>query len=78
MSDLDPLETREWLDALNSVVVFDGADRPTFLLDELLNGACRNDVPVPCSANTPYLNTSHRCARPRTPVIKRSNTRSDR
>ena len=58
MSDLDPLETRKWLDALNSVVVFDGADRTTFLLDELLNGARRNDVPVWCSANTPYLNTS--------------------
>lgn len=67
MSDLDPLETREWLDALNSVVVFErrSADR-------------RNDVPVWCSANTPYLNTSHRCARPHTTVIKRSNTRSDR
>jgi pyruvate dehydrogenase E1 component len=57
MSDLDPLETRKWLDALNSVVVFDGADRTTFLLDELLNGARRNGVPVPYSANTPYLNT---------------------
>ena len=34
--DLDPLETREWLDALDSVVAFDGADRATFLLDELL------------------------------------------
>jgi pyruvate dehydrogenase E1 component len=57
MSDLDPLETREWLDALDSVVVFDGADRATFLLDELLNGARRSGVPMPYSANTPYLNT---------------------
>ena len=55
--DLDPLETREWLDALDSVVVFDGSDRATFLLDELLNGARRSGVPVPYSANTPYLNT---------------------
>jgi pyruvate dehydrogenase E1 component len=55
--DLDPLETREWLDALDSVVVFDGSDRATFLLDELLNGARRRGVPVPYSANTPYLNT---------------------
>jgi pyruvate dehydrogenase E1 component len=57
MSDLNPLETREWLDALDSVVVFDGADRTTFLLDELLNGARRNGAPVPYSANTPFLNT---------------------
>ena len=55
--DLDPLGTREWLDALDSVVVFDGADRATFLLDELLSGARRSGVPVPYSANTPYLNT---------------------
>ncbi len=55
--DLDPLETREWLDALDSVLVFDGADRATFLLDELLSGARRSGVPVPYSANTPYLNT---------------------
>jgi pyruvate dehydrogenase E1 component len=55
--DVDPLETREWLDALDSVVVFDGADRATFLLDELHSGARRSGVPVPYSANTPYLNT---------------------
>ena len=55
--DLDPLETREWLDALDSVVMFDGADRATFLLDELLHGARRSGVPAPYSANTPYLNT---------------------
>jgi pyruvate dehydrogenase E1 component len=55
--DLDPLETREWLDALDSVVTFDGADRATFLLDELLGGARRSGVPAPYSANTPYLNT---------------------
>jgi len=55
--DLDPLETREWLDALDSVLAFDGADRATFLLDELLHEARRNGAPVPYSANTPYLNT---------------------
>jgi pyruvate dehydrogenase E1 component len=55
--DLDPLETREWLDALDSVVTFDGTDRATFLLDELLGDARRSGVPVPYSANTPYLNT---------------------
>jgi pyruvate dehydrogenase E1 component len=55
--DLDPLETREWLDALDSVVTFDGTDRATFLLDELFSDARRSGVPVPYSANTPYLNT---------------------
>ena len=33
--DLDPSETQEWLDALDSVVEFDGVDRAAFLLEEL-------------------------------------------
>jgi pyruvate dehydrogenase E1 component len=55
--DLDPVETHEWLDAFDSVLEFDGADRAGFLLDELLSEALRNGAPVPYSASTPYLNT---------------------
>jgi len=55
--DLDPVETREWVDALDSVLAFDGADRATFLLAELHQEARRSGAPVPYSANTPYLNT---------------------
>jgi len=55
--DLDTLETREWLEALDSVLDFEGADRATFLLDELHGHARRRGTPVPYSANTPYLNT---------------------
>ncbi len=55
--DLDPAETREWLDSLDAVLEFDGPDRAYFLLDELIEEARRNGAPVPYSANTPYLNT---------------------
>jgi pyruvate dehydrogenase E1 component len=55
--DLDPSETREWLDALDSVVKFDGADRAAFLIAELHEEARRRAVAVPFSGNTPYLNT---------------------
>ena len=55
--DLDPLETREWLDALTSVLEFEGPERTHFLLDELVIEARRKGTPVPYSANTPYLNT---------------------
>ena len=55
--DLDPRETREWRDALDSVVEFDGVDRAAFLLEELHDEARRHAVPVPSPANTPYLNT---------------------
>ncbi len=57
MQDLDPVETREWLDALDSVLEFDGADRAFFLVDELITESRRKGAPVPYSANTPYLNT---------------------
>ena len=56
-NDVDPAETREWLDSLDSVLEFDGADRAYFLLDELIDEARRNGAAVPYSANTPYLNT---------------------
>jgi pyruvate dehydrogenase E1 component len=56
-NDVDPVETREWLDSLDAVLAFDGADRAYFLLDELIGEARRNGAAVPYSANTPYLNT---------------------
>ena len=55
MADFDPAETRDWLDSLDAVLAFDGPDRATFLLDELIAGARRDGVPMPYSANTPYL-----------------------
>ena len=55
--DLDPSETHEWLDALDSVVEFDGAERAAFLIAELHEEARRHAVAVPFSGNTPYLNT---------------------
>jgi pyruvate dehydrogenase E1 component len=55
--DVDPAETREWLDSLDGVIEVEGQDRAAFLLDELLDRARRRGTPVPYSAATPYLNT---------------------
>jgi pyruvate dehydrogenase E1 component len=55
--DPDPAETREWLEALDSVLEFEGTDRAEQLLDSLLAEGRRKHVPVPYSAATPYLNT---------------------
>jgi pyruvate dehydrogenase E1 component len=65
--DLDPLETREWLDSLDAVLEFDGPQRAAFLLDELIGEAGRNGAAVPYSANTPYLNTIPPHREPRYP-----------
>ena len=66
-NDLDPVETSEWREAFDSVIEFDGADRAAFLLEELVGEARRNGVPVPYSANTPYLNTIPPHAQPTHP-----------
>ncbi|MFQ5990288.1 MAG: pyruvate dehydrogenase (acetyl-transferring), homodimeric type [Candidatus Methylomirabilales bacterium] len=55
--DIDPQETREWLESLDSVLEREGADRGHFLLEQLIDKSRRLGVPLPFSANTPYVNT---------------------
>jgi len=55
--DVDPVETREWLDALDSVLAFEGTGRARFLLGELAAAGRRRGAPAPYSATTPYVNT---------------------
>ncbi|MCW5620466.1 MAG: pyruvate dehydrogenase (acetyl-transferring), homodimeric type, partial [Burkholderiales bacterium] len=55
--DLDPIETREWLDALQAVVEAEGPERAQFLLRKLLDRARALRVPLPPVLNTPYCNT---------------------
>lgn len=57
MNDIDPIETREWLDALQAVVSSDGTERAAFLLQELLNKANAEGIKLACAVNTPYRNT---------------------
>ncbi|HZP92056.1 MAG TPA: alpha-ketoglutarate dehydrogenase [Burkholderiales bacterium] len=55
--DLDPVETREWLEAFDAVVKAEGRERATFLLMKLLEQARQLRVPMPPVLNTPYANT---------------------
>lgn len=55
--DLDPIETREWLDALQAVLTNDGTERGAFLLQQLLNKANAEGVKLASAVNTPYRNT---------------------
>jgi pyruvate dehydrogenase E1 component len=56
--DLNPTETKEWLDALGSVIDQEGTDRAHFLLSRLSEEATRNTQHLPFSAViTPYRNT---------------------
>src|SRR5579859_2986893 len=55
--DLDPVETREWLEALETVVQAEGPERATFILRKLLERARALRVPLPPVLNTPYCNS---------------------
>ena len=57
MQDLDPSETKEWLDALDSIRRAQGDQRASFILDALHSHATENRIQLPQSVTTPYRNT---------------------
>jgi len=56
-TDVDPQETLEWLDALESVLENEGAERAHFLIEQLIDKARRSGAHLPYKATTAYLNT---------------------
>ena len=65
--DTDPQETREWLEALDSVMAEEGVERAHYLLEQLIAKARRSGAYLPYSANTAYLNTIPPAREKRTP-----------
>ena len=55
--DIDPFETREWIEALDALIASEGPERATFLLRRLLQHARARRVPLPQVLATPYVNT---------------------
>ena len=55
--DIDPIESREWQDAVEDVIARDGADRAHYLLDKAVQQARASGATLPFSATTPYQNT---------------------
>ena len=56
-NDLDPQETSDWLDSLDSVIANEGYERAHFPLEALFDKARRTGGKAPFSPNTAYLNT---------------------
>ncbi|MDL2192322.1 pyruvate dehydrogenase (acetyl-transferring), homodimeric type [Cobetia sp. LC6] len=63
--DLDPIETTEWLDSLESVLDREGEDRAQYLMTRLADRLRRDGHQVPFSVTTPHRNSIpvHREAR---------------
>ena len=56
-NDPDSHETREWLDALESVIENEGPERAHYLMERLVDLARRRGAHIPFSSNTAYVNT---------------------
>ena len=53
LQDVDPLETREWVEALDAVLEIEGPDRAHFLLEQLVDKARRSGAYLPYTATVP-------------------------
>ncbi|WP_193140781.1 MULTISPECIES: pyruvate dehydrogenase (acetyl-transferring), homodimeric type [unclassified Meridianimarinicoccus] len=56
-TDIDPIESQEWQEAISDVIERDGANRAHFLLDRAVQQARAAGATLPFSATTPYQNT---------------------
>src|ERR687883_191670 len=65
--DIDPIETKEWLDSLEYVINTKGPERVKQLLAVLDRKARQAGVELPYALNTPYINTIHHSQQPRYP-----------
>ena len=70
LPDIDPQETEEWLESLESIIDVDGPQRAGYILRAILKRARELNVGIPALIQTPYINTippeeepAARCAR---------------
>ena len=57
LEDLDPVETQEWLESIDSVLKTHGPERAHFLLERLIDYTRRSGAYLPFKPNTAYVNT---------------------
>jgi pyruvate dehydrogenase E1 component len=57
LPDIDPEETREWIESLDAAVESDGRQRARFLMLKLLERARERQVGVPALRSTDYINS---------------------
>jgi len=62
--DIDPVETQEWLESIESVLRARGPERAHFLLEKLVDFTRRSGAYLPFKPNTAYLNTISRAQEP--------------
>lgn len=67
LNDIDPLETKDWVDSIESVLETEGEERAHFLIEQVIERAHRDGVKIPFSGTTEYINTIPADKQPRYP-----------
>ncbi len=57
LTDIDPVESEEWIEAINSVIENEGVERAQYLLQRLSTKVTETGAQLPYAINTPYRNT---------------------
>ena len=57
-------ESRDWVEAIASVIAFEGTDKADALLTDAVDEARKNGARVPFAAHTAYFNTIHPAEEP--------------
>ncbi len=55
--DIDPTETKEWMDSLSAVLEKDGKHRAQYIIKQLIEHSYKQGSDLVLSRNTPYINT---------------------
>jgi pyruvate dehydrogenase E1 component len=58
LEDLDPVETQEWLESIDSVLKLHGPERAHFILERLIDYTRRSGAYLPFKPNTAYVNNN--------------------
>ena len=65
--DDEAMATREWTDAITSVIAFEGTERADHVLGKVVETARRAGARVPFAANTAYMNSISVAEEPKHP-----------
>lgn len=56
-NDVDPVETNDWLLAIDAVIREEGVERAQYIIEQLMRHARANNVSLPTGITTDYINT---------------------
>ncbi|MCK3657472.1 pyruvate dehydrogenase (acetyl-transferring), homodimeric type [Pasteurellaceae bacterium Pebbles2] len=56
-NDVDPIETQDWLESLDSLIREEGLERAQYIIEQVIGQARNNGVSLPTGVTTEYVNT---------------------